>query len=140
VLRCLEKEPAARFQTIEALAAALRPFAVDGVATPGGAVSQRRWYRRPVTWIGAGFAIVLAGATAVRNRRMPDAASSPRRDTAAPAVPAPPSEAAAPRAPAAAPGVVPPSPQERTVDQSAAVPQPTKRRRPARPGPLDTPD
>jgi eukaryotic-like serine/threonine-protein kinase len=140
VLRCLEKEPAARFQTIEALAAALRPLAVDGVATPDGAVPRRRYYRRPATWIGVGVAVVVVGATAVLNGRAPDAVNAPRQDTSTPAAPAPPSAAAAPRAPAAAPGVVPPSSQERTIDGSTVVPQPTKRRRPARPGPLDTPD
>jgi serine/threonine-protein kinase len=140
ILRCLEKEPRARFQSVDALAKALRPFATGDVAT----VFRWPWRRRPATWMAVTLAIVLAGAAAVLSARAPE--DRPPRDRATAPLPSSPQVAeAAPRAATtSAPAAGPPSVERRqTTDPPAVAPQPpppAKRRRLVRPGPLDTPD
>jgi serine/threonine protein kinase len=153
ILRCLEKEPGARFQSVKALAKALRPFSPPDIAASGadqpnagsamaaGAQPRRPWYRRPATWVAAiGLAISFAGATALWSRTTAADGRARERALATPDRPlpvAPPPDVP----PSPSPPPAPPSVERRTADRPGAGPPPAaKRRRPSRPGPLDTPD
>jgi len=106
VLRCLEKDPANRFASMEALAAALRPFArepilllVPAVPTPVEptpvpvARTRRRW-----PWAAAaGLALLAIPGAVVWSRAQPSAPSpTPPVVAAAAVVPEPPLLAPAP--------------------------------------------
>jgi eukaryotic-like serine/threonine-protein kinase len=138
---CLEKEPGARYPSVEVLAAALRPFATGAMAPPSdapsdrGAASRRMRRLRLSLSLALGVTAAIAGTNALLSKKAAEVGPPP--DSASATLP-PRLLAPVPPAPrAASPG---PSEWRTSGHAPQDAPAPTKRRRPVRPGPLDTPD
>jgi serine/threonine-protein kinase len=121
ILRCLEKDRAARFQSVDALSRALAPFEGSADAGLNGASSRKRAWPARIGAMAVGAALVLAWATFEIGGRsspvgvpVPTQASSPALATSGSA--APPSSVTAPPQPS------PPPSASATV--TAVVPQP----------------
>jgi serine/threonine protein kinase/TolB-like protein/Flp pilus assembly protein TadD len=65
IRRCLEKDPAHRFQSARDLSSALKE--ISSASTPAGSASSAaRVYARPAVWVGAVLALLLSGVVLYR--------------------------------------------------------------------------